>query len=129
MPEMIEFTSKGEWSRTEAWLNGIVKRTKALEVLNRYGQRGVDALAAATPSESGETANSWYYEVTAGRGGYSIVWRNNHMAGSVPVVILLEYGHGTGTGGYVAGREFIGKTIEPIFDEISEGVWRVVTSG
>lgn len=96
------------------------------EILDAGGKKGVDALRAATPSETGESANSWYYTVTANKDGMSLVWRNNHMAGGVPVVILLQYGHATGTGGYVQGRDFINPAIRPIFQEIEADVKKAV---
>lgn len=129
MSGYLEFTSKGDWAATEAFLKAASNRSRMASVLNKYGQMGVNALRSATPSDSGETANAWYYEVTSGEGGMSIVWRNNHMAGSTPLVILLHYGHATGTGGYVQGREFIASTIQPIFDQIEAEVLKVVTSG
>ena len=129
MSGYMSYSSKGDWSKTEAFLKAAANRTKMRAVLERYGQIGVNALRSATPTETGESANAWYYEVTSGEGGMSIVWRNNHMAGSTPLVILLHYGHATGTGGYVQGREFINSTIEPIFDQIEAEVLRVVTTG
>lgn len=95
--------------------------------LNRYGQIGVQALAAATPRDSGETAASWTYEIKRAPGSYSIVWGNTHMAANQPVAILLQYGHGTGTGGYVQGRDYINPAIQPIFDQIAAEAWKAVT--
>ena len=129
MSGYVEVTGSGDWSKTEAYLKAASNRAKMKSVLEKYGQIGVNALRSATPSSTGESANAWYYEVTSGEGGMSIVWRNNHMAGSTPVVILLHYGHATGTGGYVQGREFIASTILPIFDQIETEVLRVVTTG
>jgi len=96
--------------------------------LEAYGQRGVDALANATPVDSGETANSWTYEVIRKHGYFSIVWSNTHVVEGRPIAILLQYGHATGTGGYVAGRDYINPAIRPIFDQIAADVWKVVTS-
>lgn len=128
MSGYMEFTSSGDWSKTEAFLREASNRAKIRSVLDKYGKMGVDALASATPSESGTTAKAWYYEVTEGDGGLSVIWRNNVMAGSTPLVILLHYGHATGTGGYVQGREFITSAIEPIFDRIEAEILKVVTT-
>lgn len=95
-------------------------------ILNKYGEKGVKALNQATPSQTGRTAASWSYTVEAKGGAYTIAWTNNVMAGDVPLVILLQYGHGTGTGGYVAGRDFINPAIQPIFDQIATDVWKEV---
>lgn len=96
--------------------------------LESYGRQGVIALAAATPADSGLTAASWDYHVDRAMGQSSITWTNSHMAGGVPVVILLTYGHGTGTGGYVQGQDFINPAIAETFNQIAESVWKVVVA-
>lgn len=124
---MIIIESKGDFKNTEKFLRKISKGD-IFRSLDKYGQEGVAALSAATPAESGATAAAWSYEVTKGRGQYSISWTNGHIVGGVPVVILLQYGHGTGTGGYVQGRDFINPALKPIFDRIASDVWKAVTS-
>ena len=124
---MITFESSGSFKKTDSFLATMLRGSVASQ-LDKYGREGVAALASATPMESGESAASWGYTVTKTGGSYSITWTNNHMAGSVPVVILLQYGHGTGTGGYVSGHDFINPAIKPIFDKIAENVWKAVTS-
>lgn len=119
----------GSFDKTDGFLAGLSKGEifNQLEVL---AQRGVAALAAATPVDSGASADSWGYEVDKGTfGNYKIYWTNSHLDDQgTPIVILLEHGHGTGTGGYVQGRDFINPAIEPIFDEISAAVWNAVTA-
>lgn len=123
---MISFESKGSFKNIEALLANL-SGAKLYSRLDAYGQEGVAALAAATPQDEGLSASSWTYDITTGR-SYSITWRNTNMANGTPVVILLQYGHGTGTGGYVAGREFINSTIQPVFDRIQNDVWKAVKS-
>lgn len=123
----IEMSSSGSWKNTEQWLASMASG-EIFARLRKYGQMGVEALAAATPVQTGETANSWYYEVKQDRGSYSIIWGNTHMAGNTPLVVLIENGHGTGTGGYVEGREFINGALESIFDRIMADVWKAVRS-
>ena len=96
--------------------------------LSSYGAQGVAALAAATPKDQGVTAASWYYEITRGATGYSLVFRNSHVDRGAVVAILLQYGHGTGTGGYVEGRDYINPAIQPLFDRIAADAWKAVTS-
>jgi hypothetical protein len=124
---MIKFTTTGSWSRSEAWLDRL-HRGDMFKTLDKYGKMGVEALAAATPVDSGLAASSWSYKVSVSRTHASISWLNTDTADGVPVVILLQYGHGTGTGGYVQGRDFINPAIKPIFDQISNDVWKAVTS-
>jgi hypothetical protein len=123
----ISITSTGSFSNTErfmAFLHGMSMK----DVLAKYAQEGVDALAAATPVDSGITAESWSYEITGGSGNYEIAWTNSHQNEGVQIAVILQYGHGTGTGGYVAGRDYINPAIRPIFDRIADEVWKEVTS-
>lgn len=124
---MISFSSRGDFKNLEKFLKTMSKND-IFRALDEFGRQGVDALSSATPVESGQTATSWSYEVSKTGRSYSISWTNSHIVDGRPIVILLQYGHGTGTGGYVQGRDFINPTIKPIFDKIAESVWKAVTS-
>lgn len=124
---MISVTSNGSWAKTDSFLRAM-QSMNILEILGRYGQEGVSALSAATPIDSGLAASSWTYEVGREGGGYFINWLNTDVENGFHVVIALQFGYGTGTGGYVQGRDFINPAIQPIFDQISNDVWKVVTS-
>lgn len=123
----ITFSHRGSFKNIDAFLSAM-KRRELYNGLNALGQEGVNALSAATPEDSGVTASSWYYTVEITPDGANITWRNDNIVDGVPLVILLQYGHGTGTGGYVQGRDFINPAIEPLFTRIAEEVWKVVTS-
>ena len=123
----ISFTSRGEFKRTGNFLEKLLKRD-IYNALDRYGRQGVAALASATPAESGLAANSWDYIVKT-KGKYaSITWINSDVENGFPVAVMLQYGYGTGTGGFVQGRDYINPAMRPIFDRIAEDVWREVTS-
>jgi hypothetical protein len=124
---MISFTSSGSFAKTIAFLTKSQKYD-ILKVLDQYGQEGVTALANATPTGSGLAANSWYYKVAYEGKSYSITWYNNDVENGFPVAIMLQYGYGTGTGGYVEGEDYINPTMKPIFDKISAEVWKAVTA-
>ena len=96
--------------------------------LDKYGQEGVAALASATPVDSGETANSWYYKIERTKGSVKIVFCNSNIQNGVPIAIILQYGHGTRNGGWVEGRDYINPAIQPIFDKITNEMWREVTN-
>lgn len=96
-------------------------------LLAKYGRLGVEALANATPVESGTTAHSWYYEIVKTNTGYRLEWKNSHMAGQVPVAILIQYGHATGNGGYVQGTDFINPAMKSVFDDLAYNVWKEVS--
>lgn len=122
---MIFFDSKGGLSKTGRFLNFLLnwdfKRNLA-----KYGQLGVDALASATPKDTGKTANSWSYEITKDQGKYTIYWKNTNINDGIPIAIIIQYGHGTRNGGYVQGRDYINPALQPIFDQIAEDAWNEV---
>ena len=123
---MISFRQKGDFSK----LNKFLERAKAaarLSILDKYGREGVAALASATPFESGKTADSWYYAIKHDNGSATITFNNSNVNKGVPIAIILQYGHGTGTGGWVEGRDYINPAIQPIFDKIVDAAWNEVT--
>lgn len=123
---MIRFRHRGDFSKATRYLERV-KGVFKLSILDKYGREGVDALASATPKESGETATSWYYTITNENGIAKITFSNSHVNKGVPIAIILQYGHGTGTGGWVEGRDYINPAIQPIFDKIANDAWREVT--
>ena len=124
---MITFKHRGSFQHTERF---FAKASKAdvQQLLARYGQAGVEALAAATPIDTGETAKAWRYEIRQNRQGVSIYWSNTHVQDGVHIAILLQYGHGTRNGGYVQGRDYINPAIAPIFEQIAQEAWEEVTN-
>lgn len=123
---MIKITTKGDWGKTERYLRRM-QSSQAFAILDRYGQQGVAALSAATPVDTTETAQSWTYEIVRRKGYYAIHWHNTHMEDGIPIAVILQYGHGTGTGGYVQGRDYIMPAIQPIFDQMINEIWKEVT--
>jgi hypothetical protein len=115
---MITITQKGSFNNTEKYL-AKMKSAEQFATLSRYGSLGVNALSNATPVESGETAQSWYYTIVQRKGYYSIRWHNRHIEDGIPIAVILQYGHGTRNGGYVQGRDYIMPAIRPIFDQIA----------
>ena len=122
---MITFAQKGDFSNLTRFLERA-KNAVHLGMLDKYGREGVAALAAATPVDTGVTANSWGYEIVRKNGAVSIVFNNSNIQNGVPIAIILQYGHATGTGGYVQGRDYINPAIQPIFDRIADEAWKEV---
>ena len=123
---MISFRQKGDFSKLSSYLERAKEAAK-LGVLDKYGAQGVAALSSATPVDTGLTANSWSYKIERGNGSVSIVFDNSNIQNGVPIAIILQYGHGTGTGGWVEGRDYINPAIQPVFDQIAESAWEEVT--
>ena len=123
---MIRFRQKGDFSNLNRFLEKAKNVIKIGE-LDKYGREGVAALASATPVDSGLTADSWYYEVKHQNGKASINFHNSNINEGVPIAIILQYGHGTGNGGWVEGRDYINPAIQPLFDTIANNAWKEVT--
>ena len=123
---MIRFRQKGDFSKLTRFLERAREGLHDGE-LDKYGREGVAALSSATPVDSGLTASSWYYEITNTKGSARITFYNSNVQNGVPIAIILQYGHGTGTGGWVEGRDYINPAVQPLFDKIAESAWREVT--
>ena len=124
---LITFSQKGDFSKTRKFLNRLFNM-QYLNVLEKYGQMGVAALSAATPVDTGKTASSWEYKIKHTMDSTTIMWDNTNLApNGTKIAILLQYGHGTGNGAYVAGRDFINPALRPIFDKMANEVWKEVT--
>lgn len=122
----VRFRQTGDFNKTEKFLKKAI-RQDYLNALSKYGEMGVAALSSATPVESGMTANSWGYEIVQSKGSVTIYWTNSNQNKGVNIAVILQYGHGTGTGGYVQGIDYINPALRPIFEQISSDAWREVT--
>lgn len=123
---LISFEHKGDFSATSKFLQKL-RHANVEHILEKYGQMGVEALAAATPVRTGKTAASWEYNVTRKGGTYIISWNNSNMDHGVPVAVLIQTGHGTKNGGYVRGVDYINPAMAPIFDAIADSAWKEIT--
>lgn len=121
---MIKITQRGDFKNVTKFLEKAKEEILPPSVLDRYGKIGVDALSAATPTDSGETAASWRYEIQNDRHKTKLSFHNDNINEGVNIAIILQYGHGTGTGGWVEGRDYINPVIQPLFDEIAEQMWK-----
>ena len=124
---MFRLVTKGSFAKTQRYLRAL-ERLNIPSIIEPYGAAGVQALAGATPVESGLAANSWTYKIEASDTSCTISWLNTDVENGFPVAIMLQFGYATGTGGYVAGRDYINPAIVPIFDQIEQAVWRAVKS-
>lgn len=118
---MIKFSSSGSFSKIEKYLK---KRPNFMPILRRYADEGLRALEVSTPLDSGETADSWYYKIVQTSTGYRIDYFNSHMADTVPIPVLIHYGHATKNGGWVEGIDFINPALRPVFDKLSSDLWK-----
>lgn len=123
---MITFTTSGNFNKTDNFLKRMSKSDQ-MSLLKRFGQAGVDALSINTPVDTGETAQSWSYTITRTAESYRIDWVNLNVQNGIPIAILIQYGHGTRTGGYVQAIDYINPAIRPIFESLADEIWGEVT--
>lgn len=123
---MITFKHKGDFSKAARYLEKA-KQAVRIGDLDKFGREGVAALSAATPVDSGLTAQSWHYKIENNKGSTTISFYNSNVQNGVPIAIVLQYGHGTRNGGWVQGRDYINPAIQPVFDRIADNAWKEVT--
>lgn len=123
---MIQVKHIGSFGKLERFLSRA-KNMNTLAILQKYGEKGVQALSEATPVRTGATASSWGYEITESNGSYQIIWTNSNIQDGYSVALLIQYGHGTGTGGYVQGIDYINPALRPIFKQLASDAWKEVT--
>lgn len=125
---MISVTHSGSFNNIENFL----KKNKKINFdhyLETFGQAGVEALAKATPKDTGLTSESWYYEIEKKDGLIKISWHNSNVVDDwYNVAIGIQYGHGTANGTYVQGIDYINPAMQSIFDEFAQAIWEEVTT-
>lgn len=127
MKNIITVKSTGDFKLTMRFLRKL--NSKAFyRKIEEYAKMGVEALISATPKDTGETADSWNYQIEMTSSSVVIYWTNSVMAGSTPLALLIDVGHGTKNGRWVEGEHYITPAIRPVFEKISDDVWREVTS-
>ena len=122
---VIRIRQRGNFNRTERFFNTIMGRSY-LNILDKYGQKGVELLSSATPVRTGKTASSWSYIIESDNGRSTISWVNSNVNDGVNIAVILQYGHGTGNGGYVKGIDYINPAMKPMFEELANEAWREV---
>lgn len=123
---MITVSQKGEFKHSINYLKKI-SETRWETILDKYGKRGVDALRSATPVDTGVTAKSWGYKIINKRDYISLEFHNTSSNDGVPIAVILQYGHGTGTGGWVHGKDYINPAIAPIFEKLASEIQKELT--
>lgn len=113
--------SSGSFDKTFKFLNKLTP-LKMIK-LEKYAQMGIDALRAATPRRTGTTAECWYYKIETTKSSAKIIWLNANENKGIPIVVLIQYGHGTRNGGYVPPNDFINPAMRPVFEKIADAMW------
>ena len=126
MSSSIKMVCTGSFNKTERFLKKAHNASKTID-LTKYGEKGVAALQATTPTRTGLTASSWYYKIEKSGSRIILSFLNSNVNKGVPIAIILQYGHGTNNGGWVQGRDYINPALRPVFDEMAEAIWKEVT--
>lgn len=124
---MFSYDFKPSKGKTEEFLENALKVVTRIPDLKKYAERGVQALRDNTPKDTGRTANSWYYDIEQKGDSVTISWKNSNINDGVLIAAIIQYGHGTGTGGYVRGTDYINPAMKPVFQQIADDIWREVT--
>lgn len=123
---MITMKQSGSFAKTKNFLRRI-RLNQELNWLEKYGEMGINALAELTPKDTGLTAASWYYQIVRDEEGYALQFLNSNVKDYVPIAIIIQYGHATKSGSWVEGVDYVNPAIKPIFEEISNKIWKEVT--
>lgn len=124
---MIKLSYTGDWDKTASFLKRASKMN-IHHILQKYGEKGVEALKANTPKLTGVTSESWSYEIVKQNKGYTIRWNNSNIQNGVLIALIIQYGHGTRNGGYVQGIDYINPSLQPIFEQLANDAWKEVTN-
>jgi hypothetical protein len=124
---LISFTHRGSFDKTEKFLRAI-QRLDVQKLIDTEARRGVEALRKATPRDSGLAAESWGYEISQNGREVTITWTNNDIENGFPVAVAIQVGYGRASGGFIEGRDYINPAMKPVFEQITERVWKAVTS-
>lgn len=125
MPSMT-YTYSGDLKGTRGFLNRL-KQDRFVDRLDKYGQMGVKALRDATPRNTGKTADSWDYVIEQNKDSVTITWTNSNENRSIPIALLIQYGHATRNGGWISGIDYINPALKPIFEQIATSAWKEVS--
>lgn len=120
---MFKFVQKGNFEKTEKYLKKLAT-ADLFDGVERLANAGLEALRNATPVDTGKTAESWSYKIIKEKGSYRIAYANSNVHDGVNIAILLQYDHGTGTGGFVEGINYINPALRPVFEDMIKNVWK-----
>lgn len=108
---MIKIKVKGNFDKVGSYFKKSCKISK-FNNIQMIADNCLEALKRATPKDTGLTAKSWNYEIIEEGNEKKIAFNNTNIQNGVNIALLLEYGHGTPSGTWVEGKEFIAPTIQ-----------------
>lgn len=124
---MVSIHAPGDFNKTTKALE-YMQSGRMFDNLEHYGREGVDALSSASPVDTGRLSHSWGYQIGYTHETVSISWFTTDIENGLNIAIIVQYGHGTGTGGWVEGQDYINPAMRPLFDRILNDIWRQVTN-
>ena len=124
----VYFKHTGDLSKTEKMFKQAISKDWQ-QLMDHYGRIGCDALAANTPVDTGKTASSWTYKTIRTPFSITLQFHNTNVIRGVNIALILQFGRGVPTGGFIEGRDYINPAISPLFDQMVINAWREVTGG
>lgn len=113
----MKITTKGSFDKTLNFLDSLTNRGLD-KILETYGEKGCQALEAATPKRTGLTSRSWTYKIRHSGSKTYLEWHNTNIQNGACVAVLIQYGFVTTRGYHVEGRDYINPAMAPIYEEL-----------
>lgn len=113
----VSINERGKFTEAESFLKRV-KYLKLKQLTSKAAEEGLALLKAATPVDTGRTQSMWRSEISIGDESLTISWCNDNVTSQGdPIIILLQYGHGNGRGGYTPGRDIINPAVQTVYDK------------
>lgn len=122
---MFILSSRGSFKNINNFLKWGSQKNFSLD-LKAIGERGIEHLSENTPRDTGLTSESWGYKVVPTARGYRLDWTNSNVADGALIAILIQYGHATGSGGYVPSVDYINPAVDILLDEFTRAIWKEI---
>lgn len=123
---MITIKQKGDFKKLDKYFTKSLKISKT-ENINNVADKCIEKLKAATPKDSGLTADSWKYVIVKRKNSKVLQFYNTNIQNGVNVALLLEYGHATRDGAWVEGQDFIEPIVRDAYLSIINNTWKEMT--
>ena len=127
MSDNIKITSDSDFSKTITFLKRSRRNARVGEQADEIGHQCVKELKKVTPKDSGLTAESWDYQITINGKITSITFINTNIQNGLNVALLVEFGHGTPSGQWVEGQNYIEPVMQKVYLDAINRKWKELT--
>lgn len=126
---VIQLRCKNRFEKTTSYFAHISKDVD-IGIFKKYGELGVEELKNNTPKDTGLTSESWSYEIERKNKNTETIlkFKNSNENDGVLIALLIQYGHGTKSGGFVKGIDYINPALKPIFEDLKNRLLQEVNA-